>query len=110
VKLLFDQNLSFKLCERLRDLYPGSTQVRLVSLDQAQDETVWEYARQNNFVMVTKDSDFANMSMVRGWPPKVIRLGCGNQPASTIEQLLRTHAAEILRFGNDRAFGVLEIP
>jgi predicted nuclease of predicted toxin-antitoxin system len=109
VKLLFDQNLSFKLCERPRDLYPGSTQVRLVNLDQAEDEMVWGYAQQNAFVIVTKDTDFANMSMVRGWPPKVIWLGCGNQPTSAIEQLLRIHTVEILQFGNDPTFGVLEI-
>jgi predicted nuclease of predicted toxin-antitoxin system len=35
MKLLFDQNLSFKLCARLTDLFPGSNQVRLLGLDQA---------------------------------------------------------------------------
>ena len=37
MKLLFDQNLSFKLCRDLVDLFPGSTQVRLVGLAEASD-------------------------------------------------------------------------
>ena len=30
MKLLFDQNLSFKLCQALADLFPGSSQARLL--------------------------------------------------------------------------------
>lgn len=33
MRLLFDQNLSFRLSERLGDLYPGSSQVRLLGLE-----------------------------------------------------------------------------
>ena len=32
MKLLFDQNLSFKLCQALADLFPGSSQVRLLGM------------------------------------------------------------------------------
>lgn len=41
MKLLFDQNLSFKLCQRLTDLFPGSSQVRLLGLAEADDQAVW---------------------------------------------------------------------
>lgn len=41
MKLLFDQNLSFKLCVKLADFFPDSNQVRLLGLDQAEDRTVW---------------------------------------------------------------------
>ena len=41
MKLLFDQNLSFKLCRTLSDLFPGSTQARLVGLADATDRAVW---------------------------------------------------------------------
>ena len=37
MKLLFDQNLSFKLCQALADLFPGSSQVRLLGLAEADD-------------------------------------------------------------------------
>jgi len=47
MKLLFDQNLSFKLCRRLEDLYPGSTQARLAGLDEADDRELWQHALDN---------------------------------------------------------------
>ncbi|HVR36048.1 MAG TPA: DUF5615 family PIN-like protein [Methylomirabilota bacterium] len=58
MRLLFDQNLSLKLCQRLADLFPGSTQTRMVGLDRADDVTIWEYARANGFTLVTQDSEF----------------------------------------------------
>lgn len=53
MKLLFDENLSFKLAERLSDLFPGSSQVRLIGLSRADDRTVWNYARTHDFMLVS---------------------------------------------------------
>jgi predicted nuclease of predicted toxin-antitoxin system len=78
MKLLFDQNLSFKLCRSLADLFPDSDQVRLVGLAEASDRAVWDYAKANGFTLVSLDSDFAEMSAWLGPPPKVIWLRCGN--------------------------------
>jgi predicted nuclease of predicted toxin-antitoxin system len=109
MKLLFDQNLSFKLCGRLADLFPDSSQVRLVGLDQADDREIWEYARSNGFAIVSQDSDFANLSALFGAPPKVIWLRCGNRPTAVVEGLLRDHidAISALDAASDQT--VLEI-
>ena len=80
MRLLFDQNLSFKLCRRLADVFPDSGQARLLNLSEADDRTVWEYAKQNGFVIVSQDADFADLAALYGPPPKVIWLRCGNQP------------------------------
>jgi predicted nuclease of predicted toxin-antitoxin system len=80
MKLLFDQNLSFKLCERLAKLFPGSSQVRLVGLAEATDRKIWDYPGRNGFVLVSLDVDFADRATLLGAPPKVIWLRCGNQP------------------------------
>ena len=80
MKLLFDQNLSFRLCQALADLFPGSSQVRLLGLAEADDRVLWEHAKSTAFVLVTQDSDFADMTVLYGQPPKVIWLRCGNQP------------------------------
>ena len=72
MKLLFDHNLSPKLAHRLADLHPRSTHVFLVGMDREPDSDIWEYARSNGYVIVTKDADFADMSVLRGHPPKVI--------------------------------------
>ena len=109
MKLLFDQNLSFKLCQVLADLFPGSRQVGLLGLAEADDRTVWQHAKANAFVLVTQDSDFAEMAALYGQPPKVIWLRCGNQPTQAIEQRLRNQAQAIAAFDEDPTATCLEI-
>ena len=101
MKLLFDENLSFRLCQQLNDLFPGSTQVRLLGLQRADDRAIWDHARANGFVLVTLDADFVDMAGLLGAPPKVIRLRCGNQATFEIARLLRAHADLIAAFEND---------
>ena len=109
MKLLFDQNLSFKLVRGLEDLFPKSSQVRLLGLDRADDQAVWEYARQNDYVLVTQDVDYSNLSALRGYPPKIIWLRCGNQPTAFVEALLRQNQNRIIQFLNNPLVGCLEI-
>ncbi len=109
MKLLFDQNLSFKLCQALADLFPGSSQVRLLGLAEADDRAVWQHAKANAFVLVTQDSDFAEMAALYGHPPKVIWLRCGNQPSKAIENRLGSHALDITAFEQDLNATCLEI-
>ena len=52
MKLLFDQNLSFKLCPRLADLFPDSCQVRLLGLAEADDRALWQHAKSNGFTVI----------------------------------------------------------
>jgi predicted nuclease of predicted toxin-antitoxin system len=96
VKLLFDQNLSHKLPARLGDLFPGSSQVRLLGLERADDRTIWRWAGENDFVIVTYDSDFAEMVALHGSPPKVVWLRCGNRPTDYVADLLRRRSARLL--------------
>jgi predicted nuclease of predicted toxin-antitoxin system len=98
MKLLFDQNLSFKLCQDIADLFPGSDHVRGLGLSEADDRTIWNYARANSFTVVSQDADFADMAMLLGLPPKVIWLRAGNQPSAIIAALLRKHRDLILAF------------
>lgn len=104
MRLLFDQNLSYRLVDKLGDLYPESSQVRLLGLDRAPDEQIWETAKQEGYVIVTQDVDFVNLSLLKGPPPKVVWLRCGNQPTAFIEQLVRNHSAAL------RAFEIRALP
>ncbi|MBM3496100.1 MAG: hypothetical protein FJX72_17535 [Armatimonadetes bacterium] len=54
MRLLFDQNLSYKLCVRLADVFPDAEHVRAVGLAEADDRAVWSFARDNNHVLVTR--------------------------------------------------------
>ena len=103
MKLLFDENLSFRLCERLEGLFPGSAQVRPLGLGKADDRTIWDYAAAHGFTVVSLDVDFAEKAALMGPPPKVIWLRCGNQPTEIIEKLLRNHFAVIEAFELDDA-------
>lgn len=109
MRLLFDQNLSFKLCARLSDRYPGSEHVRLIGLGKASDRSVWELARDRGYVLVTFDSDFAEIAALRGAPPKVIWLRGGNQPTAAIEGTLRREADTISAFVVDHHTACLEV-
>lgn len=89
MKLLFDQNLSPKLVDYLSNLYPQSAHVSEYNLDQVQDIKLWEYAREKGYIIVSKDSDFGEMSIVHGFPPKVVWIRRGNCSTKEIENILR---------------------
>jgi predicted nuclease of predicted toxin-antitoxin system len=101
VKLLLDHNLSFRVLRAIFDLYPNSMHVGNVGLAEAHDEDIWEYAKQNALIIVSKDSDFHHMSFVRGAPPKVIYLKLGNCSTNLIAQMLRVHYPAIEQFASD---------
>jgi predicted nuclease of predicted toxin-antitoxin system len=109
MKLLFDQNLSFKLCRQLAEVFPESNQIRLIGMEEAEDRAVWEYAKAHGFVLVSHDADFADLATLFGPPPKVIWLRCGNQPTHAIERRLRDHAQAIAVFVEDEAAARWEI-
>jgi predicted nuclease of predicted toxin-antitoxin system len=89
LKLLFDQNLSRKLVNRLADIFPGSSHVQFHELAEKTDTEIWEFAKANDFCIVTQDADFAERSRLYGSPPKVVWLRCGNAPIREIENLIR---------------------
>ena len=109
MKLRFDQNPSFKLCDKLADLYPESTQTGALGLASAADRTVWEAAQKGSFALVTQDADFAEMAALFGPPPKVIWLRCGTRPTSFLADLLPQRAPAISVFEADERAACLEI-
>ena len=98
MRLLYDQNLSYRLVAELQDLYPNSLHVRDIGMKESDDSDIWDYAAQNGYIIVSKDSDFRQQSFMYGHPPKVIWVRVGNCSVSTIISLLRTHHDAILRF------------
>ena len=104
MKLLLDENLSDKIVPQILDLYPGSSHVKAHELLHTDDAAIWSFARKNEFVIVSKDSDFHQRSLVHGAPPKLVFLRSGNGPTAAITRLLRSDFAlisEFLRSGGD---------
>jgi predicted nuclease of predicted toxin-antitoxin system len=110
MKLLFDQNLSWRLVQKLADIYPDCMHVRELSLTESEDVEIWEYAKANGFVIATKDSDFQQRSLFFGHPPKIVYLRVGNCKVITIEELLRRHSASIHTFALDDRKAYLVLP
>jgi predicted nuclease of predicted toxin-antitoxin system len=98
VKLLFDENISPNIAEALAGVYPGSAHVHRCGLGSADDFKIWQYAKDNGFTIVSKDSDFQEQSVLRGHPPKVIWLRASNCASAEIESLLRAALPIITRF------------
>ena len=104
MKLLFDQNLSPRLCERLRDLWTGLSHVRSVGLAAADDQIVWEYAAKHDLTIVSKDGDFSNRAFLYGAPPEVVWIRVGNCSSSDIEAVFRERRDQLEAFaGSDDA-------
>lgn len=101
MKLLFDENLSYKLASLLADLFPDSLHVRDAGLKAADDHLVWQYAQDHALVLVSKDADMHQRSLVFGHPPKIIWVRLGNCSTLNVEELLRRHANAITAFYED---------
>jgi len=98
MKLLFDQNLSYKLIDRLSDIFPGSSHVKTHNLSNELDIIVWDFAAKKDCTIVTQDSDFYNLALIHGTPPKVIWIRSGNSSTKHIEELIRSNVVAIRHF------------
>jgi predicted nuclease of predicted toxin-antitoxin system len=107
VKLLLDENLSDRIIPRIKDLYPDSAHVKTLGLTNTDDALIWEYAKANNFVIVSKDADFHQRSFLYGHPPKFIYLHIGNSRTSKIVQILRDDFETISQFENTEVESIL---
>jgi len=107
VKLLLDENLSDRILQRIIGLYPDSAHVKTLGLTNTDDAEIWEYAKTNDFVIVSKDSDFHQRSLLYGHPPKFIYLRVGNCSTSKIVQILRDEIDIISQFGDREAESIL---
>ena len=98
MKLLLDNNLSPRLVSLLAGQFSTILHVRALNLASAVDRQVWDYARTNDYVIVSKDADFHQMSFLFGAPPKVIWIRRGNCTTDELAKLLQDRISEILAF------------
>lgn len=112
MKLLLDENLSPKLAAWLQAEFPGTSQVELLGLKGCDDNAIWAYARDNGFIIVSKDNDFRQRAFLFGAPPKVVWLSIGNADTAFVETLLRQSCERIRRFSEqpEEALLVLTAP
>jgi predicted nuclease of predicted toxin-antitoxin system len=109
LRLLFDQNLSRKLVTRLADIFPNASHVQFHGLAEKTDTEIWEFAKLNDFCIVTQDADFAERSRLYGSPPKVVWLRCGNALTDQVETLMRSGQEAIEELLENPNFHCLEL-
>ena len=109
MKLLFDENLSPNLVRLLDDLFPNSVHVRDIGLKAADDPQVWDYAKGNGLIIVSKDADMHQRSFMFGAPPKLVWVRLGNCSTSEVEELLRRHIEALKAFHEDEYASFLSL-
>ncbi len=98
MKLLFDQNISFRIIKQLENSFPESKHVNQVGLENSTDAAIWDFARINSFIIVTFDADFYDLALLMGVPPKIIWLRIGNASTLAIVNILMKNKTLIKEF------------
>jgi predicted nuclease of predicted toxin-antitoxin system len=112
---LFNREIAFRaksftgFKSLLDDLFPDSNNVFPLGLDKTEDSRVWEYAKTNGFILVTKDDDFGDISILQGFPPKVIWIRRGNCTTAEIEKILRNNFLAIEQIEGDKVVDLLTL-
>lgn len=109
MKLLFDQNISPKILKLLPPELSDCQQVRFVDLEDAADFTIFQYARTNNYAVVTFDADFVDLNALHGTPPKIIWLNTGNLTTSNISELIMRNIATLKAYLESETDDILEL-
>jgi len=110
MKLLLDANISWRLVKLLPDFCEEMLHVENSGLEiPAKDQDIWDYAKQNNFIIVTNDDDFWNLLSQHGFPPKIILFRTGNQSTKEIANSLEKHKNQIKELVDKDHLGILEI-
>ena len=104
MKLLFDQNLSFRIIKNLLELNIDCLHVSTCGLSNCNDIEIWKFAKNNFYTIVTCDSDFYDLSVINGHPPKIIWLRVGNISKNVIVQLIKNNSELINNFIHNEEF------
>ena len=104
MKLLFDQNISYRITKLISDKFPEAKHSGELGLADSTDMAIWEFARSNSYTIVTFDSDFYDLSIVKGCPPKIIWLRIGNASTARIAKVLNEDFELIQTFLTDNSY------
>jgi predicted nuclease of predicted toxin-antitoxin system len=75
----------------------------------ADDRQIWEWAKTNEYIVITNDENFYRFAGVLGFPPKVVMLRTGNQSTQSHAALLLQHFVDIQTLADSPESGVLEL-
>lgn len=83
-KYLIDVNLP-----RYFSLWASDEYEHIANIDdEMKDSAIWEYAKQHDLVIVTKDADFSDRILLSEPPPRIIHIRTGNMKMRDFHQHL----------------------
>ncbi len=110
MKILVDQNISFRLVPRILEAFPDTAHVKDFGLIDFNDFRIFQYARQHQFdAILTLDEDFYNIQLEHGTPPKVIWMRLGNCSTAALATAILYNAEAIRDFLNNEQLDCLEL-
>lgn len=109
MKLLLDENISYRVLNSISTVFPGSAHITKDESQVRRDTDIFEYARQNEFTILTFDEDFYELQLMRGYPPKIIWLRFGNSSNLKVISKLLDNQNSIISFLSNPDSGMLEI-
>lgn len=109
MKLLLDENISFRVLNSILTAFPSSIHVVKSESGVKFDGDIFEYAKLNEFTIVTYDEDFYDLQLLRGYPPKIVWLRFGNASNLKLTSKLLENESVIKLFINNPHVGILEI-
>ena len=98
MKLLFDQNISFRIVKLLSKSFEDCEHLSECNLLNSEDSQIWTYAKEHKYSIVTFDSDFYDISLIKGHPPKIIWIRTVNSSTKEIVKLLSNNKTQLLNF------------
>ena len=109
MKILLDQNISYKIIKKISQHYSEVTQVGRLGMAQTDDGMIWQFARTHGYVIVTFDTYFHERNLISGEPIKVIWLRCEDTSTDNISNILINNQQAILEFYQSEDFICLEL-
>lgn len=109
MNLLFDQNISPRILKILPEEFSNCQQVRFAGLEDSSDFEIFQFAQENDFAVVTFDSDFVDLNSMYGTPPKIIYLNTGNLTTKNIFEFLIANILIINHYLKSESDDILEL-
>ena len=110
MKLLLDENISWRLIKKLTHVFTDVIHVSALKITQpATDNSIWEFAKKNDYVIMSKDDDFEKTVLLRKAPPKLIFLKTYNLNTNKLAFLILDNSLKIRDFINSNDNDILEI-
>ncbi|MCI1187202.1 DUF5615 family PIN-like protein [Hymenobacter sp. DH14] len=108
MRLLLDENVSWRLAAQLRPHCEVVLHVRDIQLDNSPDTSIWRYARQHGYDIITKDEDFVRLVVANGFPPRIVALQNAQVPVGQLAAFMVAHLPQLRQFlGAQTEFGLL---